>query len=116
MRLPRPLLAAVPAFAFALAPAQDAAACGGCFHVPAENTQVASHRMVLSISTTQSTLYDQIKYSGTATSFAWVLPVKGTVTVGLSSDALFAELDQLTQVSVQAPNPCPQCPPPNNGS
>jgi uncharacterized membrane protein YgcG len=79
-----------------------------------ENTQVASHRMALSISKTQSTLYDQIKYSGDPSSFAWVLPVKGTVTIGLSSDALFNQLDALTQVTVTAPTVT--CPCSNGGT
>jgi hypothetical protein len=56
---------------------REAAACGGCFHPP---TQVASditdERMLLSVSPAQTTLYDQIRYSGSPTSFAWVLPVK----------------------------------------
>lgn len=104
------LAASTLTLTLAFAPLRDAEACGGCFHVPAENTEVASHRMVLSVSQAQSTLYDQIAYSGVPSSFAWVLPVKGTVTIGLSSDALFAELDQLTQVTVSAPNlPCPSC-------
>jgi hypothetical protein len=86
MHSARPLAFFVPAFALALslAPARDAAACGGCFHVPGESTQVASHRMVISISQTQSTLWDQIQYSGSPSTFAWVLPVKGQITIGLS--------------------------------
>jgi hypothetical protein len=101
------LAIAAPLLALALvAPARDAQACGGCFAPPTENTQVASHRMVLSVSKTQSTLYDQFQYSGNPTEFAWVLPVKGTVTVGLSSDALFNELDQMTAVIVSGPAPC----------
>jgi len=68
----------------------DAAACGGCFQPPVPPTQVASditdERMLLSVSTTQTTLYDQIEYSGSPSSFAWVLPIHGTVTVGLRAD------------------------------
>ncbi|AKU96413.1 hypothetical protein AKJ09_03077 [Labilithrix luteola] len=59
--------------------------------------------MILSISKDQSTLYDQIKYSGAPESFAWVLPISGTVTVGLSSDAVFQALDGLTQTTVLPP-------------
>jgi MYXO-CTERM domain-containing protein len=65
--------------------------------------------MILSVSQMQSTLYDQITYSGSPSSFAWVLPTKGMVTVGVSSDALFEELDALTAVTVQAPHPPPVC-------
>lgn len=103
MRFWTTILAALPLISLSLTPAREAAACGGCFHEPMENTQVASHRMVLSIAKTQSTLYDQIQYSGDPTSFAWVLPVKGTVTIGLSSDALFNQLDSLTRVTVSPP-------------
>ncbi|MDB4935036.1 MAG: hypothetical protein JWP87_2008 [Labilithrix sp.] len=88
----------------------DASACGGCF-IPTENpTVVTDHRMILSISKEQSTLYDQIKYSGNPSSFAWVLPISGTVQVGLSADIVFQALDGMTQTTIRPP---PQnCPPP----
>jgi hypothetical protein len=89
---------------------RDARACGGCF-IPTENpTVVTDHRMILTVSKTQSTLYDQIKYSGTPSSFAWVLPISGTVQVGLSADIVFQALDGMTQTTITPP---PQnCPPP----
>ena len=38
----------------------DAAACGGCFHPPTQTaSDITDERMLLSVSTTQSTLYDQ---------------------------------------------------------
>jgi hypothetical protein len=91
----------------------DASACGGCFHPPQESpTVVTDHRMILSVSKDQSTLYDQVKYQGSPSSFAWVLPISGTVDVGLSSDIVFQSLDGITQTSVIAP---PQnCPPAPN--
>ncbi len=89
---------------------ERAEACGGCFVPPEESTQVTGHRMILSLSQTQTTLYDQIEYSGAPESFAWVLPIQGQVDVGLSSDTLFAFLGQNTQTYVAPP---PQsCPPP----
>jgi hypothetical protein len=90
----------------------DASACGGCF-IPTENpTVVTDHRMILSVSKDQSTLYDQIKYSGNPSSFAWVLPISGTVEVGLSADIVFQALDGMTQTRISPP---PQnCPPPPN--
>jgi hypothetical protein len=90
----------------------EASACGGCF-IPTENpTVVTDHRMILSVSKEQSTLYDQIKYSGSPSSFAWVLPISGTVEVGLSSDIVFQSLDGTTQTTITPP---PQnCPPPPN--
>jgi hypothetical protein len=66
--------------------------------------------MILTIAQDQSTLYDQIRYSGSPASFAWVLPIAGTVQVGLSADIVFQSLDQNTQTRLVAP---PQnCPPP----
>jgi hypothetical protein len=93
--------------------ARDARACGGCFHPPPQPTQVASditdERMLLAVSQTQTTLYDQIRYSGSPSSFAWVLPIKGTVTVGLSADVLFDSVDALTATQIEPPaSSCPQ--------
>ncbi|EYF03302.1 Hypothetical protein CAP_5633 [Chondromyces apiculatus DSM 436] len=66
--------------------------------------------MVLSVSPEGTTLWDQFSYSGAPESFAWVLPTKGIVEVGLSSDALFQTLEGLTQVSISSP--IINCPPP----
>jgi hypothetical protein len=66
--------------------------------------------MLLAVSTKQTTLYDQIRYSGNPGSFAWVLPIHGTVEVGLSSDVLFASVDTLTTTTIQSPPR--NCPPP----
>jgi hypothetical protein len=113
MRLSSTFLLAIPFAALAITPAPDAAACGGCFHndiQQMENTQVSGHRMIFSISKTQTTLWDQIQYAGAPSSFAWVLPIKGTVDVGISSDALFGNLDAETQVTVNSP--LVSCPPP----
>jgi len=106
--------AAFPLFAAVFGYADVASACGGCFHEPplptGESSQVTGHRMVQVISTTESTLYDQISYSGNPASFAWVLPVKGLVKVGLSSDVIFAALSDDTKINVLPP-PI-NCPPP----
>jgi hypothetical protein len=92
---------------------RDARACGGCF-TPSENpTVVTDHRMILSIAKEQTTLYDQIRYQGDPGSFAWVLPIAGTVDVGLSADALFNILDQQTQTQILPP-PL-NCPAPPSG-
>ena len=91
----------------------NAEACGGCFNPPENPTVVTDHRMILSISKEQSTLYDQIRYQGNPASFGWVLPISGEVTVGLSADVVFSGLDQMTQTQL---NPPPaNCPaPPSN--
>lgn len=113
MKLAHALLLAVPVTALVLSDARDASACGGCFVPPDESTQVTGHRMLLSVSQTETTLWDQISYSGNPSSFAWILPTKGIVEVGLSSDALFAFVGQATAVTV-APPPL-NCPGPPNG-
>src|SRR5262247_1809382 len=98
------LLLAVPSFALSLlASPQEADACGGCVVPPDEVTQVTGHRMIFAVSKTQTTLYDQIEYAGNPESFAWFLPIKGLVEVGLSSDAVFAYLGNLSQVVVYPP-------------
>ncbi len=91
---------------------RPASACGGCFHPPTQTvSDITDERMLLSVSSTQSTLYDQIEYSGSPSSFAWVLPIHGTVTVGLSAAVLFDSIDALTATQI---NPPPQnCPAPN---
>jgi hypothetical protein len=90
----------------------DAAACGGCFHPPTQTVaDITDERMLLSVSTTQSTLYDQLEYTGSPSSFAWVLPIHGTVDVGLSADVLFDSFDELTQTQIIPPTP--NCPSPN---
>ncbi len=102
--------AAVSAVTFA--GERQASACGGCFHPPTQTvTDITDERMLLAVSGTQSTLYDQIEYSGSPSSFAWVLPIHGTVTVGLSADVLFDSIDTLTATQIIPP---PQnCPSPN---
>src|SRR5450755_3640047 len=92
--------------------ADDARACGGCFHGPTQNGDVITdHRMIFSVSPQQTTLYDEIEYQGSPAGFAWVLPIHGQVQVGLSSDAVFAALDSVTQTTIASPNlpACPSC-------
>ncbi|MEA2747042.1 MAG: hypothetical protein QOI41_1185 [Myxococcales bacterium] len=94
---------------------RHASACGGCFSPPPSPTEnptvVTDHRMILTIAQDQSTLYDQIKYSGNPSAFAWVLPISGTVDVGLSADIVFQTLDNNTRTSIQAPPlNCPAAP------
>ena len=109
MKVSKLALLALP-FLAVVAGARDASACGGCFAGQTENTQVTGHRMVLSVSKTESTLWDQFQYSGSPKDFAWVLPIHGEVEIGLSSDALFSDLEQVSQVTITAP--MLQCPGP----
>jgi hypothetical protein len=93
---------------------REASACGGCFTPPPPPTEVESvisdEKMIFSISKDVTTLFDEITYSGSPASFAWVLPIRGTVTVGLSADIMFATMEQLT--ATQVVEPPTQCPPP----
>jgi hypothetical protein len=98
--------------AFAISGARDASACGGCFHPPTQTvSDITDERMLLSVSTLQSTLYDQLRYTGSPSNFAWVLPIHGTVDVGLSADVLFDSIDVLTDTQINPP--APNCPTPN---
>jgi hypothetical protein len=98
--------------ALGLAGEQQAAACGGCFHPPTQTvSDITDERMLLSVSPLQTTLYDQLRYTGNPTSFAWVLPIRGTVDVGLSADVLFDSIDVLTETQIIPPEP--NCPSPN---
>ena len=85
------LTLALAAFVASTMTTHRADACGGCFAAES-NTVVTDHRMIFSVSKNQTTLYDQIRYQGSPESFAWVLPIHGTVEIGLSSDALFGFL------------------------
>jgi hypothetical protein len=109
----RTIIVAALAAASALAAEREARACGGCFHPPTQTvSDITDERMLLATSTTQSTLYDQIQYSGSPSSFAWVLPIQGTVTVGLSADVLFDSIDTLTATQIVPPEST--CPAPCN--
>ncbi len=105
-------LGMVSTSALALAGARDAAACGGCFHPPTQTvSDITDERMLLSVSPMQTTLYDQLRYTGSPSNFAWVLPIHGTVDVGLSADVLFDSIDVLTETQINPP--APNCPSPN---
>jgi MYXO-CTERM domain-containing protein len=105
-------------FAFALgatlvgvaADSSDALACGACFHPPpppaeVDGTVVTDHRMAFAISPSQTVLWDQIRYSGSPSDFAWVLPVRAGARIELSQDAWLAALDASTQTVITGPVP-----------
>lgn len=103
MKLAHSFLLSLPLLASAMMYANSAEACGGCAVPVGESTQVTGHRMLFSVSKTSTTLWDQIEYDGNPASFAWILPIKGEVEIGLSSDVLFAQLSQMTQTTVVPP-------------
>ena len=113
MKRPALLLGSVAAVCIlgAVAGEREAAACGGCFTPQQTTSDITDERMLLSVSTQQTTLYDQIRYSGNPSSFAWVLPIHGTVDVGLSADVLFGSVDAITATRINPPQlTCPAPP------
>ncbi len=93
---------------------KPAQACGGCFQPPAPTQNgdvITDEKMIFRITPQSTTLYDEIEYSGNPQSFGWVLPIKGPVTVGLSSDVMFQAFEQATATTIVAPTlpSCPSC-------
>jgi hypothetical protein len=92
--------------------AHDARACGGCFHPPPARevavTVVTDHRMAFSMSLEQTVLWDQIRYSGNPSEFAWVLPVRQGARIELSHDSWIAALDASSAPVINGPTAnCP---------
>lgn len=94
---------------------RDAKACGGCFVPEGPSTQVTAHRMAFAVSPRRTILWDQIQYTGSPSEFGWVLPIRGKVDVGVSSDQLFQRLESETTVQI-VPPPTPVCPRSNRSS
>ena len=103
--------------------AVDAWACGGCFGPPPPTPRdvqvVTDHRMVLSLSTTQTTLWDQFQYSGRPSEFSWILPIRYTpgLRIAIADDGFLSYVNSVTAPRLLPPPfpwaPCPQ--PPNAG-
>lgn len=98
-------------------------ACGGCFSPPTLPQVVTEHRMVLSVSAEETTLWDQFRFSGRPEEFSWILPIRFTdaVRVSVGSDAFVAALASVSAPTLTPPpypwpacpyNPPPYCPPP----
>jgi MYXO-CTERM domain-containing protein len=67
--------------------------------------------MAFAVSAKRTVLWDQIQYVGAPSEFGWVLPIRGKVDVGVSSDELFNRLESSTAPEITPPPP-PTCPPP----
>lgn len=103
--------------------ALDALACGGCFGPPPPTPRdvqvVTDHRMVLSLSATTTTLWDQFQYSGRPSEFSWILPIRYTpgLRVAIADDGFLTYVNNITAPRLLPPPfpwaPCPQ--PPNAG-
>lgn len=77
-------------------------ACGGFFCDSAQPVNQAAERIIFSHDDEGNvTALIQIQYSGPAEDFAWVLPVSGSPTVGVSSNAAFQRLQQATNPQYQ---------------
>ncbi len=80
-------------------------ACGGCFHPKDDAPSVVTdHRMALSVSKTQTVLWDQVRYQGNPKEFAWVLPVGPGARVELARDEFLSALDVATAPLISAPD------------
>ena len=104
----------------------DAEACGGCLYPgpPTEAdagsttqnpTVVTDHRMVVALTAQATTLWDQLEYAGDPEEFAWVLPIRGAVVVGLGSDAFIDSLDKQTAPTILGPRVSCNAPPMSGG-
>jgi hypothetical protein len=71
--------------------------------VVVDTSLVTDHRMAFSMSPAQTVLWDQVRYSGSPSDFAWVLPVRAGARVELSTDAWLAALDATTQTVIVGP-------------
>ncbi|MDP3275044.1 MAG: DUF2330 domain-containing protein [Deltaproteobacteria bacterium] len=90
-----------------------AEACGGCFAPPSVVQSVTDHRMVLSVSATRTTLWDQFSYAGNPSDFSWILPIRSgpDVQVDLADDRFMSALDSTTAPRVFRPQlPRQNCP------
>ena len=103
---PRPrkigLFAVIPLALASVASPPDALACGACFSPPPvsgkqtdvivqDAERIYFHR---DPATKKTTVWIEIRYSGPADNFAWVLPLPAKPTVGVGSSYLFDRLDQ----------------------
>jgi MYXO-CTERM domain-containing protein len=83
-------------------------ACGGCINASVTGgaqspSVVTDHRIVVSLSATSTTLWDQLEYEGDPDGFAWVLPYRGNVRIAVGSDRFVDALAQLTAPRIQGP-------------
>ncbi len=99
--------------------ATEVLACGGCFAPPGAVQVVTDHRMVLALSSTQTTLWDQFSYSGRPSEFSWILPIRYTdrLQVAIADDNFLTFVNNVTSPRLVQPNdPWPPCPgPPFSG-
>lgn len=98
-RIPRPLrvclYALLLAFVCMVFSPLSAAACGGLF--TADNyTEQSAERLIFTVDQNQTTLYEQITYTGSPKDFAWILPVPANPKVETAPITMFRDLDWAT--------------------
>ncbi len=92
--------------ALALCAPSEASACGGgeFWQVTAgESVAATGHRVVISLSKTQTVLWDQIQFQGDPADFAWVYPAKPGTYVEVATDAWAESADAITTKRIQSP-------------
>lgn len=108
-RLSRSLgLAFALSTALALCAPSEAGACGGgSFYQEnvssSETIATTGHRVVISLSKTQTVLWDQIEFKGAPEDFAWVYPVKPGAVLEVATDAWTEALFGSTNKVVYSP-------------
>jgi len=86
------------------ATASDASACGGgMFLASSSPVKATGHRVVISMSSTQTVLWDQIEFDGNPNDFAWVLPVQKGAYLEVGADAFLEALEAGTAARVESP-------------
>ncbi len=84
-----------------------ALACGGFFS-PDVSIDQNAERLIFTVNPGSITLYEQIHYTGTASDFAWVLPVPSVPKLDTTTVDVFRDLDMQTAPRFIAPEP-PSC-------
>lgn len=83
--------------AFTAVPMGTAFACGGCFSPPGPNLVVQDAERILFYRdpvTNKTTVHIEVRYSGPAKDFGWVLPLPKQPKVGVGNSYIFDRLDQ----------------------
>lgn len=107
MRIRTPILLTLGLWG-TFAPAQ-VFACGGVFcaipqgPTPPAPVDQTAERIIFEVDPGRVTAHVQIRYLGEPEGFAWVVPVPDTPQVEESSEALFAALDEASQLEVRVP-------------
>src|SRR5579885_3605233 len=103
--LPGLLATVIAVFGLVLAPL-PALAGGGLFTAQGAVDQ-SIERMIFAVDPGKVTLYEEINYSGSASNFAWVLPVISVPTIETAPMSLFSNLDRATAPTFVAGEPAP---------